>query len=87
MSTIDTNEKELTYTQKHYRLNPDVYKNAAARYYKKNAEKLRAKSRDVYHNDPVARVKKLIKMKEYRDRKRIERMKNKPQPEPEAIAV
>jgi hypothetical protein len=42
-------------------------------FYDRNKDRMCTETREKYHSDPDIRARKLVKMKEYRDRKRMEK--------------
>ena len=58
----------------HYSRYRETIRKSQKKYYDNNVEKLKKHVRDYYHNNPEYREKKIIQMREYRARKKAERL-------------
>jgi hypothetical protein len=63
--------KTNAYFRSYYQKNKDRIKAIQKKYYESNKGRLTIQNRDRYRNDTDYRQKKLLKMAEYRNRKRI----------------
>jgi len=71
---MESNQKENKKLSSHYEKYRTCIRLSQKKYYDNNVDKLKEGARNYYKNNTEYRDRKIIKMREYRDRKRQERL-------------